>query len=473
MGQLDVALALRDQRMLNQAMKAPKSTRRVLRNNLTRRFPAVPFHGPIFGEYEDRLISSGDTSKTLSDDDEAPWQRHKAPPGLQRSVLGELYKATKKATESLSAALDVATNGISSSSTEVAENEVTNTAVSENVDSIIHAKGGSPAATNSDLNLNICASGQVENAQTLSCEDNGFDFVTTEETAHNGCYHVNVCGAETEEVVEKEATNHDCGNDRDFSCASGVQDEAHEVPVKRYATPPPPPMMSSKDMKQPLSLDLNLESITRYQAKPKSMYTFLCAQEYRRDEYKWHFKNVHGEIHAGLNGWLDSRCPLAHYGCTFSLPRFHPVRPGFQIVYNDILESFGLKPDCAILKESEDHKLKSLDKTDKEGGDYDISLTDSPRTDSDIITQETNVETSVDYLTTLPFELLQYIAHRLDSFSLCNLALTSKKLREVCCSLLEERGVVVEQWEKVRSGEKFHWQVGFKVGTAFILCHLL
>ncbi len=29
---------------------------------------------------------------------------------------------------------------------------------------------------------------------------------------------------------------------------------------------------------QPLSLDLSLESITRYQAKPDSMYTFLCAQ---------------------------------------------------------------------------------------------------------------------------------------------------------------------------------------------------
>ena len=41
-GQLDVALALRDQRVLNEAMKAPRSTRRALRNPLTQRFPAVP-----------------------------------------------------------------------------------------------------------------------------------------------------------------------------------------------------------------------------------------------------------------------------------------------------------------------------------------------------------------------------------------------------------------------------------------------
>lgn len=41
-GQLDVALALRDQRVLNEAMQAPRRTRRVLRNSLTQRFPAVP-----------------------------------------------------------------------------------------------------------------------------------------------------------------------------------------------------------------------------------------------------------------------------------------------------------------------------------------------------------------------------------------------------------------------------------------------
>ncbi len=41
-GQLDVALALRDQRVLNEALRAPRSTRRALRNPLTQRFPAVP-----------------------------------------------------------------------------------------------------------------------------------------------------------------------------------------------------------------------------------------------------------------------------------------------------------------------------------------------------------------------------------------------------------------------------------------------
>ena len=52
-----------------------------------------------------------------------------------------------------------------------------------------------------------------------------------------------------------------------------------------------------------LSLDLRLETVTRLQTKPRSMYTFVCAQEFRRDEYGWHSKNVHSEILGGLNNW--------------------------------------------------------------------------------------------------------------------------------------------------------------------------
>ena len=40
--QLDIALALRDQRMLTKSMKASKRTRQILTNALNRRHPAVP-----------------------------------------------------------------------------------------------------------------------------------------------------------------------------------------------------------------------------------------------------------------------------------------------------------------------------------------------------------------------------------------------------------------------------------------------
>merc|ERR1712168_1747864 len=41
--QLDVSLALRDQRMLNLSRKAPHSTKKNLRNSLTQSFPAMPY----------------------------------------------------------------------------------------------------------------------------------------------------------------------------------------------------------------------------------------------------------------------------------------------------------------------------------------------------------------------------------------------------------------------------------------------
>ena len=40
-----------------------------------------------------------------------------------------------------------------------------------------------------------------------------------------------------------------------------------------------------------LGVDLSIECIPRYQKKPKSMYTFICSQDYRRDEYSLHYWN--------------------------------------------------------------------------------------------------------------------------------------------------------------------------------------
>ena len=70
-------------------------------------------------------------------------------------------------------------------------------------------------------------------------------------------------------------------------------------------------------------------------------------------------------------------------------------------------------------------------------------------------------EEGTDYLSELPVELLRYLTRFLDGFTMCNLAMTSKMLRQVCCSMLEERGMVVLQWEK-RHG---HWDIAYKVST--------
>ena len=125
--QLDIALALRDQTMLNAAYEAPKRFRR-LRNELTERFPAVPLptlrqvpaallkerqQVPLLSR--DVSVDSDSQSNLTSEEDiswsDSPWQKRRNPPGLSRSLCSKLYQASRQTTESLKAALQMITEG--------------------------------------------------------------------------------------------------------------------------------------------------------------------------------------------------------------------------------------------------------------------------------------------------------------------------------------------------------------------------
>jgi hypothetical protein len=50
-------------------------------------------------------------------------------------------------------------------------------------------------------------------------------------------------------------------------------------------------------------------------------------------------------------------------------------------------------------------------------------------------------------------------------YSICNLAVTSVYLRQVCCSLLDQKGCVSLQWERIKlkdSRSKYRWDVAYK-----------
>lgn len=64
-------------------------------------------------------------------------------------------------------------------------------------------------------------------------------------------------------------------------------------------------------------------------------------------------------------------------------------------------------------------------------------------------------------LESLPFIVLQHVGRYLDGKSLGNLALTSKYLRWVCASLLQEKGMVEMKWEKRDDS----WQITKRVRT--------
>ncbi|RWS09356.1 farnesyl pyrophosphate synthase-like protein [Dinothrombium tinctorium] len=318
---LDVALTLRDQRMLKQLWNASRKKRCTLRNRLTRKYPAVPFK-PYYGITNESTESTSPTSpttvsvvasQTASDDDSdsSPWQMHKVPPGLQSSVCARL--------------------------------------------------------------------GNLNEKQQSKQNGNEIDV--------NGC---------------------DSVQPTDSSC----------IPI-----PPALPHCAS------ISLDLNIDSIAPYQPKPKLMYTFRCAQEFRRDEYEHHYKNVHSDIQGSINGWMEHRCPLWQYGCSFANRRIHPFPLGSKVVFSPIVESFGL-----------------------------VTNTDCDNSNNSSIN-----------LTLLPFEILQEICKSLDGFSLNNLSLTCKLLRNVCSTLLENRGIVVLQWEKKTTEDGSNkWQIGYKKEIALL-----
>lgn len=182
----------------------------------------------------------------------------------------------------------------------------------------------------------------------------------------------------------------------------------------RSITPPPshsPPTVVC------LGLDLTLETITRYQSKPNDMYTFLCGQEFRRDEYSWHYKNVHNDIHGGLNGWLEHRCPLAYYGCMYSLRRFYPTVKGATVIHDETLESFGVKPfvpyDIPVLNRcSKVTKSVAQSVSHKKPNNFScLQLQNSENTqDWSVISSQPVV------LCQLPFEVLRHVCRFLDSF---------------------------------------------------------
>lgn len=168
----------------------------------------------------------------------------------------------------------------------------------------------------------------------------------------------------------------------------------------------------------------------------RHVFPFVCGQPLRRDQFSAHFTNVHGDIHAALNGWMEQRCPLAYYGCTFSQRRFYPCTPGARVVHSRHLRAFGVQP-CPSAG-----PLGTACRSDR--------------------------------FSELPSEVLRHIARYLDSFSLCQLSLVSWTLREVCASLLESRGIVELQWERTQRPSDpaaVRWQVKRKVSRNILIHH--
>ncbi|XP_041732849.1 F-box only protein 40 [Coregonus clupeaformis] len=174
------------------------------------------------------------------------------------------------------------------------------------------------------------------------------------------------------------------------------------------------------DQHKGLYVQIQTEDITRRHNFTNSAFSYLCGHVFRRDEYHTHFENVHLDIQSCLNGWFEQRCPLAYLGCNYSQRRFHPAGQRATVIYRQDLSTLTLKPDGHLI------------------------LSDSEKT----ITSDRKHPRKLDPLSRLPFEILQHLAGFLDSFSLSQLSQVSQLMREVCVTLLKERGMVYLKWEK-------------------------
>ncbi|XP_068570052.1 F-box only protein 40 [Cebidichthys violaceus] len=174
------------------------------------------------------------------------------------------------------------------------------------------------------------------------------------------------------------------------------------------------------DKPRGLHVQVEAESVTRRHNKTSSAFSYMCGHFFRRDEYRSHFRNVHCDIQASLNGWFQQRCPLAYLGCTFTQTRFHPAGHRATVKFRQEVSAFVLQPEVPSFL--------------REGGETPIPQRSGTH--------------NLDPLSGLPLEILQHIATYLDSFTLSQLSQVSHLMREVCATLLLERGMVSLQWKK-------------------------
>lgn len=168
-----------------------------------------------------------------------------------------------------------------------------------------------------------------------------------------------------------------------------------------------------------LHLQVQTESVTRRHNRRSSAFSYTCGHFFRRDECRRHFRNAHADIQASLGGWLQQRCPLAYLGCTFTQTRMEPAGHPAAIKFRGGATSFVLQPEVtSSLSGGESREVQ------REAGQ------------------------DVDPLSCLPLEVLQQIAAYLDGYTLSQLALVSRLMREVCATLLQDRGMVSLKWEK-------------------------
>nr|XP_053646474.1 F-box only protein 30-like [Cherax quadricarinatus] len=476
---LDMALALHDQELVNEMQKMPKKVRAALCNGITRRFPYLPL--TLRGsrhETPNEHFKLHKMSRSATDEEEDDLT-----PGLSVSVCTELLRGKK---------LNVCSTGEAPASsippppsgTLHSVNDLINS-TEDHGDTKRNSGQAANTANKDDISALCCLHGIFKDL-CIFCRDDPDepDFkmgkVWRERLSVKKPGEVRWVEEPRVEKIRKrnpfgvfaykrydESDEEEEGNTLDKM--NFILDEQGRPIGKRprFQTPPPAPLTCKG-----LTMELTLKHYSRHQTKPRLMFTFQCMQEVRRSEFSSHYQNVHSEIQEGLDGWLISRCPLHVFGCPYVYKRLHPGRTDGDVVYCHTLNAFGVRPkleyepaSCGGVPRS---RSPSVEKTGGALSQMRLSSVQKAmrsipehRRSGVRKTEEQYYASSIN-LTYLPIEVLQNIASYLDGFSLNNLSLTCRLMRDICLSLLSERGLVIIEWVRYIENDRARWREGRK-----------
>ncbi|KAK4295314.1 hypothetical protein Pmani_032125 [Petrolisthes manimaculis] len=498
---LDMALALHDQELVNEMQKLPKRVRTTLCNGITRRFPCLPLtvRGsrhvlPRQQHNHSNSISEGKSHTEEEDDDLTP--------GLSVSVCAELVRGKRQQSGSgvggsgSGSGVGGSGEGPATPATTTPSTTTTTTTTTTTDSQHYHVFDKDSVCRHNlvpakDDIAAICCQHEIIKSICIFCRDDPDEpdykmgkvwrehlsgskspgeVKWTVESCVEKVRKRNPFGMFTYKRVEDESDDSDGGD----GAGDGTLDKMDLIldqdgrPVgrrTRFQTPPPAPLTPGG-----LTMELGIKRYSRHQTKRKAMFTFQCMQEVRRSEYNSHYQNVHSEIQEGLEGWLIHRCPLHHLGCPYVYTRLHPGHTDGDIVYSEHLHAFGVRPrlqhepaTCGGLPRS---RSPSLDKSAGSMSQLRLSSSRKPRGKTHHLAQQQQSEeqflASSLSLTFLPIEVLIKIASYLDGFSMNNLSLCCRLMRDVCLSLLNERGLVIIEWVRHIEDNKVRWKEGRK-----------
>ncbi|KAH8876330.1 F-box only protein 30 [Schistosoma japonicum] len=156
---------------------------------------------------------------------------------------------------------------------------------------------------------------------------------------------------------------------------------------------------------------------------------YICGRTVQRTNYGSHYQ-LHSNVQAQLDGWIELRCPLSFLGCKYAVVNLRPNSEYNHLLYNPALATFTTRYESATNQRDIPIYSKSTN-----NGFFDFDQ--------------------------LPAELLIYLSFFLDDMSLLSLSKISKRLSTVYNNILCARLIVTPQWDKVHytSSDLFSWRI--------------